>query len=111
MPESKQFVPFELERVMSLWENVVEYNLSESGVHPMTTEDLIEDPKLIEELLSTELNYPQTNGTIELRERIAGLYIGARHGAGRRDRRLAAQLHADLGHRAEFRAFSQDIFS
>ena len=56
----RQFVPFELERMMSLWENVVEYNLSESGAHPMTTEELVDDPKLIEELLSTELRYPQT---------------------------------------------------
>ena len=35
------------------------------------------DPAVIEELLRTELNYPQANGTIELRERIAALYPGA----------------------------------
>lgn len=74
---SQKFVTFELERMMSLWENVVEYNLSESGVHPLTIEGLIDDPKVIEELLSTELNYPQTNGAAELRERIATLYTGA----------------------------------
>ena len=66
---SRDFVPFELERVMSIWENYVDCNLSESGVHPMTTEELVDDPKLIEDLLSTELHYPQTNGTVELRER------------------------------------------
>jgi len=74
---SREFLPFELERMMSIWENVVEYNLSESGVHPMATEELVDDPKVIEELLSTGLNYPQTNGSIELRERIAALYKGA----------------------------------
>ena len=74
---SRDFVPFELERLMSTWENYVDYNLSESGVHPMTTEQLVKDPNLIEELLSTELHYPQTNGTVELRERIAALYSGA----------------------------------
>jgi aspartate/methionine/tyrosine aminotransferase len=74
---SREFVPFELERLMSIWENYVDYNLSESGVHPMTTEELVEDPQLIEDLLSTELHYPQTNGTVELRERIAALYPGA----------------------------------
>jgi aspartate/methionine/tyrosine aminotransferase len=72
------FVPFELERMMSVWENVVEYNLSESGVHPMTVRELVDDPTEMEELFSTELNYPQTNGSWELRERIAALYSGAR---------------------------------
>jgi aspartate/methionine/tyrosine aminotransferase len=72
------FVPFELERMMSVWENVVEYNISESGVHPMTLQELVDDPAVMEELFSTELNYPQTNGSIELRERIAALYPGAK---------------------------------
>ncbi len=74
---SQQFVPFELERMLSIWENRVAYNLSESGVHPMTTEELVRDPQLIAELLSTELNYPQANGSLELRERVAALYPGA----------------------------------
>ena len=73
----REFIPFHLERMMSIWENVVEYNLSESGVHPLTIEELVEDTKVIEDLLSTGLNYPQTNGSIELRERIAALYKGA----------------------------------
>ena len=30
-----QFVPFELERWQSTWENRVRYNLSKSGVHPL----------------------------------------------------------------------------
>ncbi len=72
------FVPFALERMMSVWEHVVEYNLSESGVHPMTVRELVDDPAVREELLSIELNYPQTNGTFELRERIAALYPGAK---------------------------------
>ncbi|HEC33846.1 MAG TPA: aminotransferase class I/II-fold pyridoxal phosphate-dependent enzyme [Chloroflexi bacterium] len=71
------FQPFAMERMMSKWENVVAYNLSESGVHPITVRALVDDPAAIEELLTTELNYPQTNGIIELRERIAALYPGA----------------------------------
>lgn len=71
------FVPFILEREMSIWENQVAYNLSESGVHPLTIRELVQDPEILEDLLTTELTYPQTNGTIELRERIAGLYEGA----------------------------------
>lgn len=74
---SQEFVPFALERMMSVWENQVDYNLSESGVHPLTTEELVEDPKLIEELLSTSLMYAQSNGTLELRDNIAALYTGA----------------------------------
>ncbi|UCD43009.1 MAG: aminotransferase, partial [Chloroflexota bacterium] len=74
----ENFYPFLLEREMSIWENQVKYNLSESGVHPMTMRELFYDnEELIEETLSTELNYPQTNGTIELRENIARLYPGA----------------------------------
>jgi len=71
------FVPFILEREMSIWENQVAYNLSESGVHPLTIRELVQDPEILEDLLTTELTYPQTNGTVELREKIAGLYAGA----------------------------------
>ena len=71
------FVPFELERIMSIWENQVDVNLSESGVHPMTLGELVDDPALLAELMATELNYPQTNGTIELRETVAAMYPGA----------------------------------
>ena len=74
---SQEFVPFELERMMSVWENRVDYNLSESGVHPLTMEELVEDPNRIEELLTTGLNYAQANGIEELREHVAGLYPGA----------------------------------
>ncbi len=72
-----KFVPFALERMMSKWENVVEFNLSESGIHPMTVEELVEDPVILEELLATGLGYPQANGILELREQIASLYPGA----------------------------------
>lgn len=73
------FYPFMLEREMGIWEHQVAYNLSESGVHPMSTGELLQDdPKLIEELLAVELNYPQTNGTLELRQNIAAIYPGAK---------------------------------
>jgi aspartate/methionine/tyrosine aminotransferase len=72
------FYPFMLEREMSIWEHQVEYNLSESGVHPMTVGELSEgDPQLIERLLETSLTYPQTNGSMELRDQIAALYRDA----------------------------------
>ena len=72
-----KFQPFDMERMMSKWENVVDYNLSESGVHPTTISELVDDPTVIEDLLATELNYPQANGILELRENIAALYPGA----------------------------------
>ncbi len=62
---------------MSKWENVVDYNLSESGVHPAAIRDFVDDPAVIDRLLSTELHYPQANGLPILRERIAALYPGA----------------------------------
>ena len=72
------FYPFELERWQSTWENRVRFNLSESGVHPLTVGELLElagasaDP-----LLDVRLGYSQSNGTDLLRERIAVLYPGA----------------------------------
>lgn len=72
------FEPFVIERMMSLYEQDVEYNLSESGVHPIKLHELLaDDPGLFEELLATDLNYPHVNGIPELRENIARLYNGA----------------------------------
>jgi aspartate/methionine/tyrosine aminotransferase len=68
---------FAMERMQSTYENLVEYNLSESGVHPMRVEDLIADPVDRDGVLGQELVYPQSNGTVELRERIAAMYPGA----------------------------------
>ena len=73
-----KFYPFEMERMMSLLEQEVEYNLSESGVHPITLQSLIEShPNAVDELLATELNYPHVNGIPQLRENIALTYNGA----------------------------------
>ena len=73
----REFHPFALERLLSQWENRVECNLSESGVQPISLRELVADPGTLEELLATPLTYPQTNGLLELRERIAALYPGA----------------------------------
>ncbi|MDH4271154.1 MAG: aminotransferase class I/II-fold pyridoxal phosphate-dependent enzyme [Candidatus Aminicenantes bacterium] len=67
---------FQMERMQSTWENVVEYNLSESGVHPLTLRELLSDDEL-HELLDIGLGYSQTNGTPQLREQIIRLYPGA----------------------------------
>ncbi|MBX9603981.1 MAG: aminotransferase class I/II-fold pyridoxal phosphate-dependent enzyme [Bryobacteraceae bacterium] len=65
--------PFELERDQCVHEHSVEFNLSESGVHPLELADLL-DPA---SLAGLRLSYGQANGSVELRERIAGLYPGA----------------------------------
>ncbi len=64
---------FELERRQSIWENVVKYNLTESGVHPYSLTELLDQDE-IEKLLSIRLGYGQTNGSVELREAISNLY-------------------------------------
>jgi aspartate/methionine/tyrosine aminotransferase len=68
---------FAMERMQSTYENLVAYNLSESGVHPMRLDELLPDGPTRDTLLAQELGYPQSNGTIPLRERIAALYPGA----------------------------------
>lgn len=66
---------FELERTQSLWENRVKYNLTESGIHPYSLNEIL-DKEEIKDLLSLRLGYGQTNGSIELREAISRLYPG-----------------------------------
>jgi aspartate/methionine/tyrosine aminotransferase len=68
---------FDMERMQSTYENLVEFNLSESGVRPLTPRELIEDPEALEALLDQPLVYTQSNGTRPLRELIAAHYPGA----------------------------------
>jgi len=73
-----QIQPFDLERWQSVWEHQVELNISESGVLPLTTAELVPDTEALKKILDVPLGYPQTNGSEELRARIAALYLGAR---------------------------------
>lgn len=72
-----QIEPFELERWQSIWENKVELNISESGVHPLSTTELVPDTETLKKILDVPQYYPQTNGSEELCARIAELYPGA----------------------------------
>lgn len=67
---------FEMERMQSTWENRVDYNLSESGVYPLTPRELLQDQDL-DTVLDQALVYTQSNGTVELRSLVADLYPGA----------------------------------
>ena len=68
---------FELERFQSLYEHHVDYNMSESGVHPLKVSDILAKEDY-ETFLNQELIYAQTNGPELLRERIGLLYNGAK---------------------------------
>jgi aspartate/methionine/tyrosine aminotransferase len=68
---------FHMERTQSLYENEVRWNLSESGVAPLRVEELLEGEPGREELLAMALKYPESNGSLLLRERIAQFYPGA----------------------------------
>jgi aspartate/methionine/tyrosine aminotransferase len=62
---------FRMERTQCLFENEVEFNLSESGVLPLRVEELVDDP---EQFLSYSLKYPESDGSNELRDHIAKWY-------------------------------------
>jgi aspartate/methionine/tyrosine aminotransferase len=68
--------PFAMERMQSTFENQVDFNLSESGVHPLSLGELVGEPDAVAALLRESLRYTQSNGTIALRELIAAAYPG-----------------------------------
>jgi aspartate/methionine/tyrosine aminotransferase len=72
------FFPFDMERLQSTWEHRVRFNLSESGVQPLTVRELLGlAGASTVPLLDVALGYSQSNGSDELRRRIAALYPGA----------------------------------
>src|ERR1051325_6843665 len=73
------FQNFDLEYFQSQWERTVEINLADSSVKCANVSDLVagEDPRPLVEM---PLYYPEVNGTVLLRERIAALYPNASAG-------------------------------
>jgi aspartate/methionine/tyrosine aminotransferase len=67
---------FLMERMQSTYENVVDFDLSESGVRPVTLREMVKYGFDLDALMDAPLGYSQSNGTIELRERIAAMYPG-----------------------------------
>ena len=67
---------FEMERMQSLYEHAVDHNLAESGVSPLSVNDLL-SPETLAELASTPLCYPEGMGSELLRERIGLFYDNA----------------------------------
>jgi aspartate/methionine/tyrosine aminotransferase len=68
---------FEMERMQSTWENIVEMDMSESGVRPVMLRELMEMGLDLEAMLNMPLGYSQSNGTIALRDSLALHYPGA----------------------------------
>jgi aspartate/methionine/tyrosine aminotransferase len=65
---------FDMERTQCLYENQVEHNLSESGVLPLTVEELLGDADDPTPLHRMRLKYPASMGSELLRERIGRFY-------------------------------------
>jgi aspartate/methionine/tyrosine aminotransferase len=67
---------FRMERMQCVFEKQVAFDLSESGVLPMRVSELL-DGNSAESFLESRLSYPPSDGSRELRERIAAWYPGA----------------------------------
>ena len=71
---------FTLERWMSRWEMEVEFDIAESGVYPLTANDVLnllpesDRAKALDALLDLRLAYTEARGTKALRETIASVY-------------------------------------
>jgi aspartate/methionine/tyrosine aminotransferase len=65
---------FEMERMQVQYENIVDYNLSESGILPLKLSELLDGPGDPENFLNQDLCYPEADGSPLLRERIAQFY-------------------------------------
>src|SRR5713101_220223 len=63
-----KFPQFDMERMQSVWEHKVKYDLSESGVEPLTLEEAARDPR---ELLKTKLGYAEGVGIESTRQYIS----------------------------------------
>ncbi len=68
---------FQMERMQSLYWHVVDYDLSESGVTPMTIRELLGPDADPEAFLHTALGYPLSEGSHEARANIAAWYPDA----------------------------------
>jgi aspartate/methionine/tyrosine aminotransferase len=68
---------FRMERTQCLYENEVEFNLSESGVLPVGIGELVPEGER-DAFLALTLKYPHSDGSPALRASIADFYAGAR---------------------------------
>ena len=76
-----QVETFLLERNQSLYENTVEINLTESGVHALTLREILSEAEQAQ-LLDLPLGYGHTEGTPALRAAVAAWHPGAGSAGG-----------------------------
>ena len=75
---NKNFQAFAVEQFLSENEHNVQFNFSESGVHPLSYSEFFEIAAVDTDALFSQLiDYPQVNGFESLREVIASRYPGA----------------------------------
>ncbi|MCU0853136.1 MAG: aminotransferase class I/II-fold pyridoxal phosphate-dependent enzyme [Thermoplasmata archaeon] len=65
---------FEMERMQSMYERVVDYELSESGVHALRLSELLGGEDAAKAFLEIPLGYPHADGTPGLRAAVAATY-------------------------------------
>ena len=68
-----KFPRFDMERMQSVWEHKVKYDLSESGVEALRLEEITRDPK---DFMKTRLGYAEGIGREATRALIAGIHPG-----------------------------------
>lgn len=69
--------PFELERLLSVWQNQVEYYITDSGVDPLYMHEFVTEDEVLQLYRSVPLGYIQTDGPRPLKEAICQLYDGS----------------------------------
>ena len=69
-----KFPTFDMERMQSVWEHQVKYDLSESGIEALTLEEAARDPR---ELLRTRLGYAEGVGREATRALVASFHSGS----------------------------------
>jgi len=69
-----QISQFDMIRMQCLYENDVEFDLSETTVLPLKVSELLDGTDAVEHFISRELYYPEAQGSHLLRERIAQFY-------------------------------------
>ena len=70
---------FEMERMQSTHENLVDYDMSESGIRPVSINDLVGMGFDLESVLDMPLGYSQSDGTPEVKDLLTRIYPGATH--------------------------------
>jgi aspartate/methionine/tyrosine aminotransferase len=68
---------FEMKRMQSTHENLVDYDMSESGILPVSMNDLIKMGFDLDSVLDMPLGYSQSDGTPEVKDLLTRIYPGA----------------------------------